>query len=70
MNVFIKDYIQCGPSRAFEDGLRVSLAVSEEQLVPECAVLNERPAPTTAHGRGVKSILLGRKIGGDDGKDV
>lgn len=51
----------CGECR------HVVLALVEEQLGPQRAVLKKRSAPITAHGSGLEKVPPGREVGRDEG---
>ena len=46
------------------------LALSEVQLGPQCTMLKECSKSTTAYEGGPETILLGRDMGGDEGKNL
>ena len=68
-SVATDDYVYRGSFGAIEESFHVGLALSDEQFGPYCAVLEEGFAPVTTHRSGVETILLGNKVGGDEGED-
>ena len=69
-NVLIDEHVQRGSVCAFEKGFHVRLALPEEHLGPQSTMMKEAFAPMTADKSGAESVLLGREVGGDEGKNV
>ena len=69
-NVLADEHVQRGSVRAFEKGFRVGLSFFEKHLGPQSAMLKEGSAPMAADEGGEESVLLGRQVGGDEGKNV
>ena len=59
-------------SRALEDGFHEKLGPFDRQvqLGPQCSMLNEGPAPMTAHMAGIDGVPPAMEVGGDKGENV